>query len=420
MAVAVLGLNHACVDLEKLEQVSFSFQDVMISLKQLPRTHETRECVILSTCNRIELYAVFQQEGVGRQILYDFLKHAKPSGMDDIGEHFYYKEGSQAIEHLFAVASGLDSLVVGENEIGGQVKNAYQMACEQKTTGVMMNKLFHAAFKTSKRVKNETRINEGNCSVGCVAVDIADAAFPDLQQRRALVIGAGDIGKVVAKTLANRNIKQLIIANRSLSKAVELANEVGGTAIPLHEMYDYLEQVDIIISGTGSPDYLLRYADLAKLPQRTSSHPLLLIDIALPRDFEPTIGSLPYAMLKNLYDLKEIVDGNLKKREQEIPKGMAIIAEELEKFLNWKDSRKINSTIKTLNLNFEAIRLQELERYQHQFPDELRSQVDAFTKSLTKKYLHLIISNLKSLYDVCDLDERQMHILQHLFDSYRD
>lgn len=418
MAVAVLGLNHACADLENLETLSFSPQEVLTSLKQLSRTHEVQECVILSTCNRIEVYAVFQEEGIGQQILHDFLKHVKPAGMNTIGDHFYYMEGSQAIEHLFAVASGLDSLVVGENEISGQVKHAYRLACGQKTTGVMMNKLFHAAFRTSKRVKNETGINEGNCSIGCVAVDIAEAVFPNMQQCRALVIGAGDIGTVVAKTLANRQIRQLLIANRSLSKAVELANEVGGAAIALHEMFDYLEQVDIIVSGTGSPDYLLRYADLAKLPQRSSSHPLLLVDIALPRDFEPTIGSLPCVMLKNLYDLKEIVEDNIKKREQEIPKVRAIIAGELEKFLAWKDSLKIHSTIKTLNLNFETIRLRELDRYQHQFPEELRSQVDAFTTSLTKKYLHLIISNLKSLYDVCDLDERQKHILKHLFDSH--
>jgi glutamyl-tRNA reductase len=417
MAVAVFGLNHACVDLEKLEQISFNSQDVIISLKQVSRTCEIRECVILSTCNRIEFYAIVQENGIGRQILYDFVKHAKPSGMDETGECFYYKEGSQAIEHLFAVASGLDSLVVGENEIGGQVKKAYRLACEQKTTGVMMNKLFHAAFRTSKRVKNETRINEGNCSVGCVAVDIAEATFPDLQQCRALVIGAGDIGKVVAKTLANRQVKQLVIANRSIAKAVDIANEVGGTAIPLHEIHDYLEQVDIIVSGTDSPDYLLKYADVAELPQCPSSQ-LLLIDMALPRDFEPTIGNLTHVILKNLYDLKEIVDSNIKKREQEIPKVTAIIDEELKKFLYWKDSLKINSTIKTLNVNFETIRLRELDRYRHQFPEEIQSQVDIFTKSLTKKYLHLIISNLKSLYDVCELDERQMHILQHLFDSH--
>ena len=144
----------------------------------------------------------------------------------------------------------------------------------------------------------------------------------------------------------------------------------------------------------------------------------MLVDIALPRDFDPQIGTLPNVLLKNLYDLREVVDANLKKREHEIPKVQAIVEDEVQKFLNWKDSLKINDTIKRLNLSFDAIRNQELNRYQHQFPEDALPQVDAFTKSLTKKYLHFIMSNIKSLYEVCDLDERQLHILQHLFDSH--
>jgi glutamyl-tRNA reductase len=251
-----------------------------------------------------------------------------------------------------------------------------------------------------------------------VAVDMAETYFPTLQECRVLLIGAGDIGRVVAKTFVARQVKELVIANRSLHKAEMLAHEIGGTAISLEQINDYLEQIDIIVSGTGSPNYLLRYADVEQLYRQREGHPLMLVDIALPRDFDPQIGTLPNVLLKNLYDLREIVDANLKKREDEVPKVQAIVDDEVQKFLDWKDSLKINGTIKTLNLSFNTIRNEELERYQHQFSEDVLPQVDAFTKSLTKKYLHLIISNIKSLYEVCDLDERQMHILQHLFDSH--
>jgi glutamyl-tRNA reductase len=345
------------------------------------------------------------------------MQNVKPACKDNILDKFYYNEGKKAIEHLFSVSSGLDSLVIGENEILGQVKAAYKMACDHKTSGMMTNKLFHAAFKTSKRVKNETAINEGNCSIGYVAVDIAEDMFSDIQHCKVLLIGAGQIGRVVAKNFAKRGVEDLIIANRDFTKAESLVEEVGGSAIPLEKISEYIGRVDVAVSGTGSPDYLLCYEEMQSLLPHSSSKPLLMIDIALPRDFDPDIGSLPHVILKNLYDLSEVVDRNIKKREQEVPKVQKIIQEEVQKFLHWKDSLKINSTIKSLTQYFEAIRQKELEKYQHQFSEETSSQIEAFTKSLTKKYIHLIVSNIKSLHEVCELEPRQIHILEHLFDS---
>lgn len=418
MAVAVFGINHAAAELRHLEQLAFSADDVAAALTQLAREPDVRECIVLSTCNRLEFYAVLEKDVAGRQLLYDFVKHARPAALDELGKSFYYHEGEAAIRHLFSVVSGLDSLVVGENEIGGQVKRAYKVACEYGTNGLLTNKLFHAAFRTSKRVKTETRINEGNCSVGCVAVDMAETLFPSLHQCRVLLIGAGDIGRVAAKTFAGRQVAALTIANRNLRNAEELARDVGGSAISLDRLNDALDEVDVIVSGTGSPDYLLRYDDMRAWQQRHPDRRLMLVDIALPRDFDPNIGDLPNLTLKNLYDLREVVDRNLQKREDEIPKVRAIVEDEVRKYVNWRDNLHINDTIKALNLSFQAIRARELERYQHQFPDDALPQVDAFTKSLTKKYLHLIVSNIKSLSGVCDLDERQMHLLEHLFDSH--
>ena len=419
MVLSVFGISHACTKLDNLERLSFDRDEVEQGLALLRRQEEIQECVILSTCNRIEIYTVCQEEFSVHSLLRDFIKHAKPDGAEESLDDFYYKTDNDAIRHLFRVSSGLDSLVIGENEISGQVKRAYKLASDRYSTGVQLNKLFHGAFRTSKRVKNETAINEGNCSVGCVAVDTAEEMFPDLEHAQALVIGAGDIGRVVARTFANRNLGRLLIANRSPEKALELAEEVGGQAIPLKEICEHLDEVDVIVSGTGSPEYLLNRSDVERLFTRRPQKGLLMVDIALPRDFDPQIDNLPNVTLKNLYDLKAVVDRNLRKREQEIPKVKSIIADELQKFLKWEESLKVNATIKVLNKNFEKIRRQEMERYHNQFPEELLPQIETFTKSLNKKYLHLIISNLKSLYEVCDLDEGQMHLLEHLFDSQK-
>jgi glutamyl-tRNA reductase len=316
------------------------------------------------------------------------------------------------------MSCGLDSLVIGENEITGQVKQTYRIACEQGTNGMLTNKLFHAAFRTAKQVKSETGINEGNCSVGSVAVDIAAEIFPDLQHCKVLVIGAGRIGRIVTRNFAKQEVKGLIIANRSIAKAVELAQEVGGTAISLDNIIEQVGNVDVIVSGTGSADYLLCSHDVQRALQRSPAKQLLMVDIALPRDIDPEIGSLPGVILKNLYDLKGIVERNLEKRKQEIPKAQKIVAEEVQKFLTWKDSLKINSTIRALAIHFETLRLQELEKYEHQFPKETLTQVDAFTRSLAKKYIHHIVSNIRSLHEVCELDAREIHILEHLFDSH--
>jgi len=418
MVLTVFGINYKFADLNKLEQISFSTEDITKSLSLLVSGETIKEGIIISTCNRIECYTACQEGGATQQILQDFIQLLKPVCTGEILDKFYYKEGIEAVEHLFSVVSGLDSLVIGENEIAGQLKEAYRTACDLKTTGILTNKLFHAAFRTSKRVKNETKINEGNCSVGCVAIDLAEQMFPEIQTCRVLLIGAGNIVRVVAQNLKNRCVENIFIANRSFDKALNLAEKIGGTAIPFHDIDRRLGDMDIVISGTGSPEYLFQYNYMETLLNQRRNSPLLIVDIALPRDFDPEIDHLPNVTLKNLYDLQEVVYLNIKKREQEIPKVKRIVAEEVQKFLSWRTALRIKPTIQALTENFETIRLIELEKQGKQFPDETFSQVEQFTKALTNKYIHLIIANLKSLHEICNLTPGQIHIIQHLFDSH--
>ncbi len=420
MVLTVFGINYKFTDLDKLEHIAFNREEIMKSLPLLISGEGIKEGVIISTCNRTECYTVCQEGAAAQQILRDFIRIVKPDCTDDTLDRFYYKEENEAVEHLFNVASGLDSLVIGENEIAGQLKEAYRIACHLETTGTVINKLFHAAFRTSKRVKNETKINEGNCSTGCVVIDLAENMFPDMAKRHVLLIGAGKIVQVVAKNLKNRYVGNIFIANRNLTKAVNLSEEVGGTPIPFHEIEDQLENMDIVISGTGSPEYLFRSDDMQKVLQRRRNNPLLIIDIALPRDFDPEIGHLPNVTLKNIYDLQEVVDLNLKKRAGEIPKVEKIIEEEVRKFRSWKEALRIKPTIQALTENFETIRVVEIEKRRNQFSDETFSQIEHFTKTLTNKYIHLIISNLKTLHEVCTLALEQVHIIEQLFDNYEN
>lgn len=415
MAISVVGINHKYAPLHNLEHITFRPDEVQHFLPVLSREEGIEECLILSTCNRLEIYTVSADDVPIQAILYAFLKHAKPAGIEDLWEAFYCKTEQDAIEHLFSVISGLDSLVLGENEITGQVKTAYRMACDCKTNGMLLNKLCHAAFRTAKRARTETKINAGNCSVGVVAVDLAQDVWPDLSNCRALVVGAGEISRVAAKTLADRKTQQIIITNRTLPKAVALAEEVGGSAIPLEEMLNYINQVDIIISGTGSSEYVFRYEDMQRV-LANSPHRIVMVDIALPRDVDPQIGTLPGVALHNLYDLKAIVDRNVQQRQQEIPAVRRIVEEEVEKFLAWKQTLKVSATIQTLHRHFETLRTQELSRYQHQLSAEQYAQLDSVTQSLTNKYIHVIISNLKSLNEVCELNAQHIHIIQNLFD----
>ena len=417
MVLAVFGINYKRTKLETLEHIAFSAEDVANALARVATSTEMAEAVIVSTCNRLEWYVVGREEGRLPACLQESLRTIKPACTAEIFANFYYKEGTAAIEHLFAVASGLDSLVIGENEIAGQLKAAYTKACQVKTTGILLNKLFHAAFRTSKRVKNETKINEGNCSVGCVAVDLAEQMFPNLPQCQVLLIGAGEIIQVVAKTLKKRQAQNLWLANRSVEKAQQLASEVGGRALPLDGIAEVIPQMDVIISGTGAQDYLFTANDLRRLLAAPRATPLLIVDIALPRDFDPAIKTLPNVRLKNLYDLHEVVNLNLQKRAAEVPQVEKIIAEEVQKFLSWQEALGIKPIIQALTENFETLRRAEFEKQRPLFPAETLAQVEYLTKALTNKYIHLIVSNSKTLHEVCRLTPEHVHIIEQLFQN---
>jgi glutamyl-tRNA reductase len=307
----------------------FAFADSRIpeALEQLQTTGVAHEAVILSTCNRVEVYAA----GAGnertalealRQFLVDSCGYCQP-----LNSEIYTLGEPQSIEHLFKVACGLDSMVLGETEILGQLKKAYELALQHKRTGARLNKAFQKAFNVAKQIRTETNIQRGSVSVGSVAVELAEKIFSALNNRHVMVIGAGDTSEKTARSLLSRGAQSIIVSNRSYDRAEALARELGGRAVNFDEWAKEFEKIDIVISSTAAPHHILDRAKLEPLMKLRRNRPLLLIDIAVPRDVEPEVNFLENVYLYNIDDLQAIADDYLKQRREEIVQCEAIIRE---------------------------------------------------------------------------------------------
>lgn len=282
------------------------------------------EIVLLSTCNRVEVYGVAPRGA--RRI--DSLLNRLSSGSTDISSHVYVHENAEAIQHLFAVAGGLDSMVLGETEITGQVKNAYQKAHEAGLTGRVTNRLFQKALQTAKEIRTQTQVQRGATSVGSVTVQLAEKIFgPKLAEKTVMIIGAGKMGEACVRHLAKKGARSVIVSNRSIERAQGLASELNGRAVRLDECADALAEADIIVSSTGCPNYVLSRRDIETAMAKRRERPLFLIDIAVPRDIDPAVCALENVFLYNIDDLQEIVRENARLRQLEVASCQTIIAE---------------------------------------------------------------------------------------------
>ena len=322
MSIVCLGLNHRTASVDVREQFALSEGQLPELLERLCKTTEATEAVLLSTCNRVEIYAA--TNGQTNKLLddmRDFLLEDR-----EVEESvFYEKTGADSLEHLFKVASGLDSMVLGETEILGQLKVAYQVALEHKYTGGQLNKAFQKAFNTAKKIRTETQIQRGSVSVANVAVELAGKIFDQLNDRTVMVIGAGDTSEKAARALLSRGAKSVIVSNRSFDRAEQLAIELGGKAVQFDNWENEFASIDIIISSTSAPHYVIDRKKLEPLQAGRYHRPLLLVDIAVPRDIEPEVNFLEDVYLYNIDDLQAIADDYLRLREEEVAKCEAII-----------------------------------------------------------------------------------------------
>jgi glutamyl-tRNA reductase len=327
MPIIVIGLSHHTSPVTVRERFAFADAAIPAALQTLKARGVVDEAVIVSTCNRVELYAATSQPA--DHALADIRKflvehHAYEGDLN--GEMFAFTE-PRSVEHLFKVACGLDSMVLGETEILGQLKKAYELALQHKHTGGRLNKAFQNAFNVAKKLRTETNIQRGSVSVGSVAVELAEKIFNELSERTVMVIGAGDTSEKTARSLLSRGAKSIIVANRSFDKAEALATELGGRAVNFDTWMNEFERVDIVISSTSAPHYVLDRAKLAPLMKARKNRPLLLIDIAVPRDIDPEVNLLNQVYLFNIDDLQQIANDYMQQRREEMAKCEAIIQE---------------------------------------------------------------------------------------------
>jgi len=398
----LVGISHRTAPVELRERVDFQTRGVDRALQALAARGSAREAAIVSTCNRAEIYAACDDAAGAREELVSFIAEFQHVNRAEIAPHVYERTDLDVARHLFRVASGLDSLVVGEPQILGQVKDAHTTASESQTAGPVLNRLFPASFAVGKRVRTETGLGSGAVSVSYASVALARKIFGDLRGRSVLVIGAGEMGKLTALHMKSHGVPQVTIVSRTMAHAARSAEEIGGSAAPWDELDTILARSDIVISATGASSPILTKARVEAVMRPRRDRPLFLIDIALPRDVEAAAGEIEQVFLYNIDDLQATVRENLARRESEVARAEAIVSDEVEKFGAWLRSRSAIPTVVALRQRFETIRRAELERLEFKMaalPSDARARVDEITHLIVEKLLLTPTEQLKALGD---------------------
>lgn len=408
MEIAVVGLSHKTAPVAIREKVAFAPDVLHETARTVRGLTGITEAVILSTCNRVELYAATRRRDDGVESLIRFMAEHHGIDLEALRPHIYVYAGTDAVRHVFRVASSLDSMVVGEPQILGQVKDAYDKAVQGSATGLVLNKFMHKAFSTAKRVRTETRIAQAAVSISFAAVELSRKIFGELTGKTVMVIGAGEMCELAATHLVENGISRVVVTNRTFERAQKLADQFGGRAVPFESFGDHLHEVDIVISSTGAPHTVLGVSEMRRAMAARKQKPMFLIDIAVPRDIEPAVNDLPNVFLYDVDDLSGIVEGNKKERVKEAEKAEGIVSEEVESFLSWTKTLEIRPTIRQLREEFEAIRQAELERTLKVFGDTLtdkqKKSLEAMSQAIVNKILHKPTLFLKQLSDNPDLD----------------
>ncbi len=394
MDLLLVGLNHKTASVEVREKLYYTLDEVEKVLPEIVQMF-LKEGALLSTCNRTELYGVLKNEDIKPEEIINFLISRKDAGEIVKSSHFYITRSYDAVRHLFEVASGIDSMLVGDVQILGQVKDAYEVAVKCGVVGTLLHEVFHTAFRVGKRAKMETAISEGAVSVSYAAVELTEKIFADLSKKKGMLIGAGETAELTAKHLVSHKISELYIANRTIERAEKLAEQFNGKVIRLDEITDKLVEVDIVISSVTVSNYILSFSQVKEAMFRRGNKPLLIIDIGVPRNVEPKVKEIENVFLEDIDSLESIAKSNYERRLKEIPKVQRIIDEELKNLIKWYEAHQVAPTIKLLRDKFEEIRKLEVEKYRNKFSPEDFQKVEVLTKSLVNKLLHTPTVNIR-------------------------
>lgn len=330
MQLLCIGLNHKTAPVEVRERFAVHSAKLGESAAGIVQTSGAGEAVVISTCNRTEFYLAAETPALARQRLFDHLAETIGSGSLP-AEHWYHRERMDAAEHLCRVVSGLDSMMLGETEIFGQVKQAYQSALDSSSTGNLLNRLFQRAFSIGKKVRTETSIQEGSTSVGSVAVDLAEKIFGQLSDSEVMILGAGEMSRITAQSLVSRGARSIFVTNRSYDRAEQLAAEMGGSAVRFDDWQSVLKRVDIVIASTGAPHAIIQKEHVLEVRKARKFRPLFFIDIAVPRDIDPAVAEIEEVYLYDIDTLEQLADEARSRRALQIEECERIIRQELAK-----------------------------------------------------------------------------------------
>ncbi len=400
MDILIVGLSHKTAPVEVREKISFPEDTLDDGLKALAEYPNISEALIVSTCNRVEIYSSAPKKNIdkARDNIADFLARYHDIPREQLDPHLYVLSGEEAVKHIFRVSSSLDSMVVGEPQILGQVKDAYTCAAHVQATGNVLNRLLHKAFSVAKRVRTETRIATSAVSISFAAVELAKKIFGELDGKTVMLIGAGEMAELAARHLLNNGVEHIIVANRTFERGKALAEEFGGSAIQFDDLELQLELADIVISSTGAPSTIISKKMVKSVIKRRRRRPMFFIDIAVPRDIEPGVNDVENVYSYDIDDLEGVVQTNIKTREKEAARAEDIVEQEVAQFRDWLRSRDAFPTIVKLREWAEDVRRSELDRTLKKMGDLSeadRKRIEAMTEAMLNKILHRPIAQMK-------------------------
>jgi glutamyl-tRNA reductase len=400
MHLIVLGLSHKTAPVEIREKLAVPESRLGEALIRLCTYEGVREGLLLSTCNRVEVYSVVDDIDVGHERLLEFLADTNLSlSSEELTPHLYWYVGERAIAHLFRVAASLDSMVIGESQILGQLKDAFEVALAHKTTGVIMNKIVKKAISVAKRVRTETKIAEAAVSVSYAAVELAKKIFSNLNEKTVMLVGAGEMAKLAARHLIAQGVRQVRITTRTPQHAIDLAERFGGTPIPFDHFKEDMAAADIILVSTGASHYLIDAEDVQRAVAKRGNRPMFLIDISVPRNIEPAVRHVDNAFLFDIDDLQHRVQQNREERLREAEKAERMIGEEVAGTVEWIRSLEVTPTIVALRNRVDEIKQAEVERVLSRLPHlspQDRELVEGLASAIVNKLIHRTMVTLKA------------------------
>jgi glutamyl-tRNA reductase len=391
MNILVIGLSHKTTSVELRERLAFNGAKLEEGLLGLSQLRGVNEALLLSTCNRVEIYSAVRDRSAAAETVKDFISSFHGIERPDFERVLYVHDDSEAVRHVFRVASSLDSMIVGEPQILGQLKDAFEFALSKKTTGVILNRLMKKAISTAKRVRTETKVAENAVSVSFAAVELAKKIFTELSGKSFMLLGAGEMAELAARHLVSSGVTDVRVANRTYARGCELAQDFSGKPVRFEDFISELVHTDILICSTGAPSYVLLKDQMQRVMKERRHRPVFLIDISVPRNIDPEINKIDNVYLYNVDDLQEVVDTNILERRKEAAKAETIVEEEVAKFEHWLSTLESVPVIVALRQKAEDIKREEIEKFRNKFPDLDKDKMDAVEQmagALTNKLIH--------------------------------